>query len=119
MYIDIYDAMTHCKSVKSPVIIRICLLSIYNPVHIIMVEINQTLWDTGLIGGFTGFFLFFFLPFLDGINVSEEQQELPGAVLLSVREQEVVSGHTQRSSPRWSGTLSQHHVLHISRLNVL
>lgn len=67
-----------------------------------------------------------FLPLLDGIDVPEEQQELPGAVpplllllLLPAREQQVVAGHTQRSSARAAGSHPQHHVLHIGRLNVL
>lgn len=58
-------------------------------------------------------------PFLNGINVSEEQQELPGAVLLPVREQQVVARDAQRPSARRPLALSQHHVLHVGRLNVL
>lgn len=63
--------------------------------------------------------IYIFVPLLDGIDVPEEQQELPGAVLLSVREQEVVSGHAQRPCPRCPGSHSEHHVLHVSRLNML
>lgn len=58
-------------------------------------------------------------PLLNGIDVSEEQQDLPGAALLSHREKQVVAGDTQRPSAGRMQRLSEHHILHVGRLDVL
>ena len=39
-------------------------------------------------------------PFLNGIDVPEEQQNLPRAALLPVREEQVVAGDAQGASAR-------------------
>ncbi len=41
------------------------------------------------------------LPFLNGIDVLEEDEKLPGSFILSVWEQKVVAGNAQGSSERW------------------
>lgn len=58
-------------------------------------------------------------PLLDGIDVSEEQQDLPGAALLSHREKQVVAGDTQRPSAGRMQRLSEDDILHVGRLDVL
>lgn len=58
-------------------------------------------------------------PLLNGIDVSEEQQDLPGAALLSLREKHVVAGDTQRPSAGRVQRLSEDNILHVGRLNVL
>lgn len=57
-------------------------------------------------------------PLLNGIDVSEEQQDLPGAAL-SLREKQVVAGDTQRPSAGRMQRLSEDNILHIGRLDVL
>ena len=69
--------------------------------------------------GFRFFVLLPLLPFLDGIDVPEEQQNLPGAALLPVREEQVVAGDAQGPSARRVQRLSELNVLHIGRLDVL
>lgn len=59
------------------------------------------------------------LPFLNGIDVLEEQEKLPGSFILSVGEQKVVAGHTQGSSERWMERSSQGNIFNISSLDVL
>lgn len=59
------------------------------------------------------------LPFLDGIDVSEENEKLPGIFILSVWEQKVVAGNAQGSSERGMERSSQGNIFNISRLNVL
>lgn len=58
-------------------------------------------------------------PFLYGIDVSEEQQDLPGAALVSVREEQVVARDAQGASARRVQRLSEDNILHVGRLNVL
>lgn len=58
-------------------------------------------------------------PLLDGIHVSEEQQDLPGAALRSLREEQVVAGDTQRPSAGRVQRLLEDNVLHVGRLDVL
>lgn len=58
-------------------------------------------------------------PFLDGVHVPEEQQDLPGAALGSLREEQVVPGDTQRPSARRVQRLLEDHILHVGRLDVL
>lgn len=58
-------------------------------------------------------------PFLNGIDVPEEQQNLPGAALLPVREEQVVAGDAQGPSARRVKRLPEHNILHVGRLNVL
>lgn len=58
-------------------------------------------------------------PLLDGIDVPEEQQNLPGAALLPVREEQVVAGDAQGAPAGRLQLLPQHHVLHVGRLDVL
>lgn len=58
-------------------------------------------------------------PLLNGIDVSEEQQDLAGAALLSLREKQVVAGDTQRPSAGRMQRLSEDNILHIGRLDVL
>lgn len=58
-------------------------------------------------------------PLLDGIHVSEEQQDLPAAALRSLREEQVVAGDTQRPSAGRVQRLPEDNVLHVGRLDVL
>lgn len=58
-------------------------------------------------------------PLLNGIDVFEEQQDLPGAALLSLREKQVVAGDTQRPSAGRMQRLSEDNILHVGRLDVL
>lgn len=58
-------------------------------------------------------------PFLDGIDVPEEQQDLPTAARLPVREQQVVAGDAQGASARRVQRLQEHHVLYVGGLDVL
>lgn len=58
-------------------------------------------------------------PLLNSIDVFEEQQDLPGAALLSLREKQVVAGDTQRPSAGWMQRLSEDNILHVGRLDVL
>lgn len=58
-------------------------------------------------------------PLLDGIHVSEEQQDLPGAALRSLREEQVVAGDTQRPPAGRVQRLLEDNVLHVGRLDVL
>lgn len=58
-------------------------------------------------------------PLLDGIDVPEEQQNLPGAALLPVREEQVVPGDAQGASARRVQRLPEHNILHVGRLDVL
>lgn len=58
-------------------------------------------------------------PLLNGIDVSEEQQDLAGAALLSLREKQVVAGDTQRPSAGRVQRLSEDNILHVGRLDML
>lgn len=58
-------------------------------------------------------------PFLDGVHVSEEQQDLPGAALRSLREEQVVAGDTQRPCARRVQRLLEDNILYVGRLDVL
>ncbi len=59
------------------------------------------------------------LPFLNGIDVLEEDEKLPGSFILSVWEQKVVAGNAQGSSERWMEGSSQGNIFNISGLDVL
>lgn len=58
-------------------------------------------------------------PLLNGIHVSEEQQDLSGDALRPLREQQVVAGDTQRAPAGGVQRLSEDDVLHVGRLYVL
>lgn len=58
-------------------------------------------------------------PLLDGIDISKEQQKLPGAALLPVREEQVVASDAQGTSARRVERLLEHNILHVGRLDVL
>lgn len=58
-------------------------------------------------------------PLLDGIDVPEEQQNLPGAALLPVREEQVVAGDAQGAFAGRVELLPEHNILHVGRLDVL
>lgn len=58
-------------------------------------------------------------PLLDGIDVSEEQQNLPRAAFLPVREEQVVAGDAQGASARRVQRLPENNILHVGRLDVL
>lgn len=58
-------------------------------------------------------------PFLNGIDVPEEQQHLAAAALLPVREEQVVPGDAQGASARRVQRLPEHNILHIGRLDVV
>lgn len=61
-------------------------------------------------------------PFLNGIDVPEQQQNLPRSALLClhpVREEQVVAGDAQGASARRVERLTEHNILHIGGLDVL
>lgn len=58
-------------------------------------------------------------PLLHSIHVPEEQQHLPRAALLPVREEQVVAGDAQGASARRVKGLPEHNILHIGGLDVV
>lgn len=61
-------------------------------------------------------------PFLNGIDVPQEQEDLPRSaalLLLPFREEQVVAGDAQGASGRRVERLTEHNILHIGGLDVL